>query len=206
MFLYKDPNDIFTVQSVLFQIALTSSTRQPRKKVNILTKNPFQKRPMICSNMPIPSFENLALIHFIYPKHLDEISLYLSALGAIPIEKSPGLLILYGLEDYLSKNLIERIQQIGKILDLVKELKISCIVALKLEENINEESEMAFKAKMHLFASEVWTLEDQEEKVTTSSPHTSEKGQLILEFNKGNGDSKHDMLTYSKEYFSKEIN
>merc|ERR1711993_101955 len=141
MFLYKDSNDIFAVQSVLFQIALTSSTRAPRKKVNILTKNPFQKRPMICSNMPIPSFENLALIHFIYPKDLDEISLYLSALGAIPIEKSPGLLILHGLEDYLSKNLIERIQQICKILDLVKELKISCIVAFKLDENINDESE-----------------------------------------------------------------
>merc|ERR1712141_370590 len=197
---------ISSLQSVLFQIALTSSTRQPRKKVNILTKNPFQKRPMICSNMPIPSFENLALIHFIYPKNFDEISLYLCALGAIPIEKSPGLLILHGLEDYLSKNLIERNQQTGKILDLVKELKISCIVALKLEENISEESEMAFKAKMHLFASEVWTLEDQEEKVSTSSPHISEKGQLILEFNKSNDDSKQNVLTYSKEYFSNELN
>ena len=163
---------------------------------------------MICSNMPKPSFENMALIHFIYPKNLDEISLYLSALGAIPIEKSPDLLILCGLEDYLSKNFIERIQQICKILDLVKELKISCIVAFKLEENIisNEESEMAFKAKMHLFASEVWTLEDQEEKVTTSSPCISEKGQLILEFNKSNNDSEQNVLTYSREYFSNELN
>ena len=99
LFLYKDQNDIFSVQSVLFQIALTSSSGQPRKKVNILTKNPFQKRPMSCSDMPIPSFENMALIHFIYPKNFDEISLYLSALGAIPIEISPGLLILNGLED-----------------------------------------------------------------------------------------------------------
>merc|ERR1739844_868533 len=112
LFLYKDQNDIFSVQSVLFQIALTSSSGQPRKKVNILTKNPFQKRPMSCSDMPIPSFENMALIHFIYPKNFDEISLYLSALGAIPSEKSPGLLILCGLEDYLSKNFIERIQQL----------------------------------------------------------------------------------------------
>merc|ERR1712141_26569 len=46
IFLYKDSNDIFAVQSVLFQIALTSSTRQPRKKVNILTKKSFQKRLM----------------------------------------------------------------------------------------------------------------------------------------------------------------
>ena len=157
--------------------------------------------------MPITSFENLALIHFIYPKDLDEISQYLSALGAISIGKSPGLLILNGLEDYLSKNLIEKIQQICKILDLLKDLKISCIVAFKLDENINnEESEMDFRAKMHFFASEVWTLEDQEEKVTTSSPRTSEKGQLILEFNKSNDDSEHNVLTYSKEYFSNEIN
>merc|ERR1712156_1332785 len=51
LFLYKDPNDIFSVQSVLFQIALTSSSGQPLlgqpcQKVNILTKNPFQKKPM----------------------------------------------------------------------------------------------------------------------------------------------------------------
>ena len=211
LFLYKDPNDIFSVQSVLFQIALTSSSGQPllgqpRKKVNILTKNPFLKRPMSCSDMPIPSFENMALIHFIYPKNFDEINLYLSALGAIPSEKSPGLLILCGLEDYLSKNFIERIQQLCKILALVKELKMSSIVALKLEEN---ESEMKFMAKMHLFVSEVWTLEDHEEKITTSSPHISEKGQLILEINKSsNYDSKQntDVLTYSKQYFSNELN
>ena len=119
LFLYKDPNDIFSVQSVLFQIALTSSSGQPllgqpRKKVNILTKNPFLKTPMSCSDMPIPSFENMALIHFIYPKNFDEINLYLSALGAIPIEISPGLLILNGLEDYLSKNIMEKSNKSAK--------------------------------------------------------------------------------------------
>ena len=48
-----------------------------------------------------------------------------------------------------------------------------------------EDSEMVFRAKMHFFASEVWTLEDQAEKLQLQVlVHTSGKRQFILELQK----------------------
>ena len=57
-----------------------------------------------------------------------------------------------------------------------------------------EDSEMVFRAKMHFFASEVWTLEDQAEKLQLQVLVLPEKDNSFQNYKSNDNDSEHNAL------------
>ena len=56
------------MKSIFFQMALMTSTSPEAQNVKILTKKRFEEKPMSVHGMPTMNFQNLTLIHFVYPR------------------------------------------------------------------------------------------------------------------------------------------
>jgi hypothetical protein len=169
--------------SLLFQAALTAATNGPYKVIMVTTKTSSDLNPQkpVIHGMPSPDMKNLSLIHFVYPRTLIELCLYLTALASSTYEELPGLVILENLDDFLSSSSSSRddnfaggsspyFSQMTKILALLRDLanriilvgkssnncSFQCIASCRNTTKINEDKEEDLFAKFHLFADEVW--------------------------------------------------
>ena len=87
-------------------------------------------------------------------------------------------------------------------------MKISCIVAFKLTRICltKKRAKWSLEPKCTFFASEVWTLEDQAEKLQLQVLVLPEKDNSFWNYKSNDNDSEHNALTFSKEYFPNEMN
>lgn len=102
---------------LLFQAAVTAA--QSCKRVLIITPQPWDELPLDSENgvhkMPKVTLEHFQSFNFVYPRNLNELFLYISALGGVNIVKEmPDLILLENVEDLSDLSMSDEMEDLGE--------------------------------------------------------------------------------------------
>ena len=113
----SDPRVKGHQRRLLFQAAVTAA--QSGKSVLIITPQPWDELPLDIKieagvhKMPKVTLEHLRSFKFVYPRNLNELFLYISALGGVHILKEmPDLILLENVEDFSGPSTLDEMEDL----------------------------------------------------------------------------------------------